>query len=289
MTYILKNRDNSRHKISFISISIIIHLLLLLLFGLYNKQANNSKILMSTMFLDNLDVEVSSIDMANETIKKGIETSLVKPFSEESRVNSEKKDSFLNESLISKSNSSTKTENNIVQSNDNDQNETDTFAEYEKQKALDASKIKDNFFKDKGENGNTNNSGNDQGLDDVLSNAKESSKGNNTGKNEISGNTSGNNGTSGQTIKWGSNSNRKLVNLADIVPPKDMAETGLKPTITISFTVFENGLIGQAEIAESTGNTSWDQEILKQFKKTTFETKKGQTSTGMITFNFDYK
>ncbi len=82
-------------------------------------------------------------------------------------------------------------------------------------------------------------------------------------------------------IQW-KGSSRSLKSSGGIKAPEEISFLGIKVFIVLEFEVYPNGLIGKVTVAESTGETDWDNEIVEQFKSNyKFNTADGH-ATGKI-------
>lgn len=82
-------------------------------------------------------------------------------------------------------------------------------------------------------------------------------------------------------IQW-KGASRSLKSSGGIKAPEAISFLGIKASIVLEFEVYPNGLIGKVTVAESTGETDWDNEIVEQFKSNyKFNTADGH-ATGKI-------
>jgi len=90
-------------------------------------------------------------------------------------------------------------------------------------------------------------------------------------------------------ILWSGGRDRKLLIPLVIIPPKEIAESGVRPkSVKISFIVFENGRVAEANIIRSTGNPSWDNAILSEFKRNAIFEEADLKSSGVINIEMKY-
>ena len=67
-------------------------------------------------------------------------------------------------------------------------------------------------------------------------------------------------------INWEGGKKRDLIYKTKITVPDKFKKTGLKTSLKLKFSVFENGRIINIEILESTGYPELDQNVIAQFK-----------------------
>ncbi len=90
-------------------------------------------------------------------------------------------------------------------------------------------------------------------------------------------------------ILWSGGRDRRLIAPLTIVPPREIAEAGVRPkSVKIAFVVYENGRVAEANIVVSTGNPNWDNAIVGEFKKNAIFEEASVKSSGVIDIELKY-
>lgn len=282
-----EKNEKKRNLYSFL-LTLLLHIIFLTFLAFFNIKKDDSVTLVKVQLKDKIEEEYEKMwDKEKQKIekkKKEIEEKIKKETLKKGK--EKEKERKQNENLQNIENireNKTQEKEKITENKDlninqkkessqefveQDKSEVSRFDKYiednKKKKTFD---IEKEFFGSKQESFNEEGDSNE--LDDLLSaigpktntNEKKGSDGKG-GTDETTSSTK----TQDGSIFWG-DKKRELEYSNKINPPKDLIESGLKVHITIEFTVYENGFIGNAKIIESSGKSSWDEEIKKQFMK----------------------
>ena len=167
--------------------------------------------------------------------------------------------------------------------------EADLFEEYQKIKEEEKKKEEEEFFIDENISEDSEKDESFE-LEDELNKLDEALDELNLQNNENEYSKKEENGSiDGKSIKWEGSKGREVIYSTKINISDEFKKKGLKTSLKLRFTVFNNGLIAKVDVLESTGYTKLDQEIINQFKKWRFQEAKGEPDIfGIIEIDIGY-
>lgn len=280
-----KELEKQRYILSLILTGIIyIFIVVLLILFINFKTDDKKEVVMTVRLRDKLDEELGNLSSKEREKIKKEQSKAAESFKKKL----EKSKKKIEEKIGKQKKTVTDETETVKRLESENVEKKDIFEEYLKAQKEEKNQARKEFFE---ENKNSNDGQDDLNklknelsmIDRVLGDID------NQGQDNGALDGGGDKSSGSEGINWEGGKHRDLIYKTVLNIPDKFKKMGLKTSLKLKFTVFENGFIIKTEILESTGYPELDQDIISQFKNWKFKESIGNDDViGVIEIVINY-